>query len=84
MIRINRCSFDSQPRHTSIKPSLRRVQSPEKIAKVFFGVMCQAAMVDYYAELIGLSIRFHHREINFNLPRTQTAVKFTRTFLFSQ
>ncbi|MAT87570.1 MAG: restriction endonuclease subunit S [Aestuariivita sp.] len=78
----NRPRFDLQPGHTSEKPGLRRVQSPEEISNDFASVMRQAATVDYCSELIGPAIRFHHGKVNSKLPGTQTEVKFHQDFPF--
>ena len=74
--------FDLEPGHTSEKPGLRRVQSPEEISKVYENVMRNSKMTDYVAELIGPSIRFHHGKVNSKLPGTATKVKFHQDFLF--
>ena len=39
-------------------------------------------MVDYVADLIGPSIRFHHGKVNSKLPGTATKVGFHQDFLF--
>lgn len=77
-----RARFDLQPGHTSEKPGLRRVQSPEEVSEVYAGVMRNARTVDICAELIGPSIRFHHGKVNSKLPGTATKVKFHQDFTF--
>jgi phytanoyl-CoA hydroxylase len=74
--------FDLQPGHSSDAPGLRRVQSPEEVSDVFAGIMRNAATVDFCAELIGPSIRFHHGKINSKLPGTATQVKWHQDFPF--
>jgi phytanoyl-CoA hydroxylase len=74
--------FDLQPGHSFDAPGLRRVQSPEEVSDVFAGIMRNAATVDFCAELIGPSIRFHHGKINSKLPGTATQVKWHQDFPF--
>jgi phytanoyl-CoA hydroxylase len=74
--------FDLQPGHSSDAPGLRRVQSPEEVSDVFASIMRNAATVDFCAELIGPSIRFHHGKINSKLPGTATQVKWHQDFPF--
>ena len=74
--------FDLEPGHSSDKPGLRRVQSPEEISQVYENVMRNSRMTDYVAELIGPSIRFHHGKVNSKLPGTATKIKFHQDFLF--
>ncbi|MDA8747907.1 phytanoyl-CoA dioxygenase family protein, partial [Litoreibacter sp.] len=78
----NRPRFDLQPGHSAAAPGLRRVQSPEEVSDVFASVMRDATTVDYCAELIGPSIRFHHGKVNSKLPGTATKVKFHQDFPF--
>ena len=44
--------------------------------------MRNAATVDFCAELIGPSIRFHHGKVNSKLPGTATQVKWHQDFPF--
>ena len=74
--------FDLEPGHSSDKPGLRRVQSPEEISQVYESVMRNSRMTDYVAELIGPAIRFHHGKVNSKLPGTATKIKFHQDFLF--
>ena len=74
--------FDLQPGHSPETPGLRRVQSPEEVSEVFADTMRNAATVDYCAELIGPSIRFHHGKVNSKLPGTATQVKWHQDFPF--
>ena len=74
--------FDLQPGHSAEKPGLRRIQSPEEVSDLFANVMRNAATVDFCAELIGPSIRFHHGKINSKLPGTATQVKWHQDFPF--
>lgn len=74
--------FDLQPGHTSDKPALRRIQSPEEISDIFADTMRHARTVDYCAELIGPNLRFHHGKVNSKLPGSATAVKWHQDFLF--
>ncbi len=74
--------FDLQPGHSANNPGLRRVQSPEEVSEVYADVMRNAHTVDYCAELIGPSIRFHHGKVNSKLPGTATQVKWHQDFLF--
>ena len=74
--------FDLQPGHTAEKPGLRRIQSPEEVSDLFANIMRNAATVDFCAELIGPSIRFHHGKINSKLPGTATQVKWHQDFPF--
>ena len=55
--------FDLEPGHSSDKPGLRRVQSPEEISQAYENVMRNSRMTDFVAELIGPSIRFHHGKV---------------------
>ena len=80
--RDGRPRFDLQPGHSSEKPALRRVQSPEEVSEVFASAMRNARSVDYCADLIGPSIRFHHGKVNSKLPGTATQVKWHQDFLF--
>lgn len=77
-----RARFDLQPGHTSDKPALRRVQSPEEVSDVFASTMREARTVDFCAELIGPAIRFHHGKVNSKLPGTATQVKWHQDFPF--
>jgi phytanoyl-CoA hydroxylase len=77
-----RCRFDLQPGHSAAQPALRRVQSPEEVSDVFSKIMRTARTVDYCAELIGPSLRFHHGKINSKLPGSATQVKWHQDFLF--
>ena len=74
--------FDLQPGHSAEKPGLRRIQSPEEVSDLFANIMRNAATVDFCAELIGPSIRFHHGKINSKLPGTATQVKWHQDFPF--
>jgi len=74
--------FDLQPGHSADKPALRRVQSPEEISEVFAHIMRAARTVDYCAELIGPSVRFHHGKVNSKLPGSATEVKWHQDFPF--
>ena len=74
--------FDLQPGHSSEKPGLRRIQSPEEVSSLFANTMRNAATVDFCAELIGPSIRFHHGKVNSKLPGTATQVKWHQDFPF--
>lgn len=74
--------FDLQPGHSPETPGLRRVQSPEEVSEVFADTMRNAATVDYCAELIGPSVRFHHGKVNSKLPGTATQVKWHQDFPF--
>ena len=77
-----RARFDLQPGHSADTPGLRRVQSPEEVSDVFASVMREAATVDFCAELLGPSIRFHHGKVNSKLPGTATEIKFHQDFPF--
>ena len=74
--------FDLQPGHSSEKPALRRVQSPEEVSEVFANTMRNANTVDFCAELIGPNIRFHHGKVNSKLPGSATQVKWHQDFPF--
>lgn len=74
--------FDLEPGHSAETPALRRVQSPEEVSEVFADVMRNARTVDFCAELIGPSIRFHHGKVNTKLPGTPTKVAFHQDFPF--
>ena len=74
--------FDLQPGHSPETPGLRRVQSPEEVSEAFAETMRNAATVDYCAELIGPSVRFHHGKVNSKLPGTATQVKWHQDFPF--
>ena len=74
--------FDLQPGHCAEHPALRRVQSPEEVSDDYARVMRNAHMVDYCAELIGPSLRFHHGKVNSKLPGSATQVKWHQDFLF--
>lgn len=77
-----RARFDLQPGHSATLPGLRRVQSPEEVSSVFAHIMRTARTVDFCAELIGPSIRFHHGKVNSKLPGTATKVKWHQDFPF--
>ena len=74
--------FDLQPGHTAEVPGLRRIQSPEEVSEVYAEVMRNAHTVEFCAELIGPSIRFHHGKVNSKLPGTATQIKFHQDFPF--
>ena len=77
-----RFRFDVEPGHNKNTPGLRRVQSPEEVSEVYNDIMRNSKMVDYVADLIGPSIRFHHGKVNSKLPGTATKVNFHQDFLF--
>jgi len=77
-----RARFDLQPGHSADYPGLRRVQSPEEVSPVYANVMRNARTVDFCAELIGPSIRFHHGKVNSKLPGSATQVKWHQDFMF--
>lgn len=77
-----RARFDLEPGHTAVSPALRRVQSPEEVSDVFASVMRTARTVDFAADLVGPSIRFHHGKVNSKLPGAATKVKFHQDFPF--
>lgn len=77
-----RARFDLEPGHSADTPALRRVQSPEEVSEVFADVMRNARTVDFVADLIGPSLRFHHGKVNSKLPGTATKVKFHQDFPF--
>ena len=77
-----RARFDLQPGHSAEQPALRRVQSPEEVSDVFATVMREARTVDYCAELIGPSLRFHHGKVNSKQPGSKTEVKWHQDFPF--
>jgi len=74
--------FDLQPGHSAEAPALRRVQSPEEISTEYADVMRRAYFVDYCAQLIGPSIRFHHGKVNSKLPGSATQIKWHQDFPF--
>ena len=74
--------FDLEPGHSSEVPGLRRVQSPEEISSAYADVMRNSKIVDFAADLIGPSIRFHHGKVNSKLPGSATKVKFHQDFSF--
>ena len=74
--------FDLQPGHTSDKPALRRVQSPEEVSDNFANVMRTARTVDYCVDLLGPNIKFHHGKVNSKLPGAATEVKWHQDFPF--
>lgn len=74
--------FDLQPGHSAEVPGLRRIQSPEEVSDEFVDAMRTAYTVDYCADLLGGSIRFHHGKVNSKLPGTATKVKFHQDFPF--
>lgn len=74
--------FDLQPGHSAHTPGLRRVQSPEEVSDVFARIMRTANSVDFCADLVGPSIRFHHGKVNSKLPGTTTKVKWHQDFPF--
>jgi len=78
----NRPRFDLQPGHSAENPGLRRVQSPEEVSEVYANAMRNAHTVDFCAELIGPSLRFHHGKVNSKLPGSATQVKWHQDFLF--
>ena len=78
----DRPRFDLQPGHSAEVPALRRVQSPEEVSQAYADVMRNAHAVDYCAELIGPSIRFHHGKVNSKLPGTATQIKWHQDFPF--
>ena len=77
-----RARFDLQPGHSAEQPALRRVQSPEVVSDVFATVMREARTVDYCAELIGPSLRFHHGKVNSKQPGSKTEIKWHQDFPF--
>ncbi len=77
-----RARFDLQPGHNAEQPALRRVQSPEEVSDGFATVMREARTVDYCAELIGPSLRFHHGKVNSKQPGSKTEVKWHQDFPF--
>jgi phytanoyl-CoA hydroxylase len=77
-----RARFDLQPGHSAEQPALRRVQSPEEVSDVFATVMREARTVDYCAELIGPSLRFHHGKVNSKQPGSKTEIKWHQDFPF--
>ena len=74
--------FDLEPGHSSEVPALRRVQSPEEISSAYADVMRNSKIVDFAADLVGPSIRFHHGKVNSKLPGSATKVKFHQDFSF--
>jgi len=74
--------FDLQPGHSSEKPALRRVQSPEEISDTFSSIMREARTVDFCVELLGPNLRFHHGKVNSKLPGSATQVKWHQDFPF--
>ncbi len=74
--------FDLQPGHSSEKPALRRVQSPEEVSDTFSSIMREARTVDFCAELLGPNLRFHHGKVNSKLPGSATQVKWHQDFPF--
>ena len=74
--------FDLQPGHSSDKPALRRVQSPEEVSDIFENVMRKAQTVDYCADLLGPNLKFHHGKVNSKLPGSATQVKWHQDFPF--
>lgn len=77
-----RARFDLQPGHNAKQPALRRVQSPEEVSDIYASIMRDARTVDYCAELIGPSIRFHHGKVNSKQPGSKTEVKWHQDFPF--
>ena len=74
--------FDLEPGHSNEVPALRRVQSPEEISSAYADVMRNSKIVDFAADLVGPSIRFHHGKVNSKLPGSATKVKFHQDFSF--
>jgi ectoine hydroxylase-related dioxygenase (phytanoyl-CoA dioxygenase family) len=77
-----RARFDLQPGHSSDKPALRRVQSPEEVSDIYANVMRKARTVDYCADLLGPNLKFHHGKVNSKLPGSATEVKWHQDFPF--
>lgn len=77
-----RARFDLQPGHNAEAPALRRVQSPEEVSDIYAAIMREARTVDYCAELIGPSLRFHHGKVNSKQPGFKTEVKWHQDFPF--
>ena len=77
-----RARFDLQPGHNAEAPALRRVQSPEEVSDIYAAIMREARTVDYCAELIGPSLRFHHGKVNSKQPGSKTEVKWHQDFPF--
>jgi len=77
-----RARFDLEPGHSADHPALRRIQSPEEISDSYACVMRGSRMVEYVADLIGPSLRFHHGKVNSKLPGATTKVKFHQDFTF--
>jgi len=77
-----RARFDLEPGHSAASPALRRVQSPEEVSDIYRDVMRNARTVDFVAELIGPSLKFHHGKVNSKLPGAATKVKFHQDFTF--
>ncbi len=77
-----RARFDLEPGHSADRPALRRIQSPEEISEAYATVMRGSRMVEYVADLIGPSLRFHHGKVNSKLPGAATKVKFHQDFTF--
>ena len=82
LVKRSTAGFDVEPGHNKNTPGLRRVQSPEEVSEVYNDIMRNSKMVDYVADLIGPSIRFHHGKVNSKLPGTATKVNFHQDFLF--
>ncbi len=74
--------FDVDPDHSSERPSLRRVASPEELSEKYLAIAFDSRLADINAELIGPNIRFHHAKVNSKLPNTKTVVKWHQDFPF--
>ncbi len=75
--------FDLAPEHTAETPALRRVNNPSEIDDVYMQVMCDSAMTDMVAALIGPDVKHHHCKINLKLPGTHTEVRYHQDFAYT-
>ena len=74
--------FDVQPGHSAEKPALRRVASPEELSEAYLNLVCEGALVEAVADLVGENVRFHHAKLNSKLPGSGTTVKWHQDFPF--
>jgi len=78
-----RARFDVEPKHSSEKPGLRRVNGPVEISQDYFDAMASSRMTDCVADLIGPNVKSHHTKVNSKFPGGGTEVKWHQDFPFT-
>lgn len=74
--------FDLEPSHSTERPRLRRIKSPELRHPAYAELMSNDRILDVIGELIGRDIRFWSGKLNLKMPGGGQAVEWHQDWAF--